>query len=207
MDLCHSPVTALDPSFSRQLHPPHQGPAGPQPRACPHLTKGNQICCSCSGREQALPETGKQLERDACQPGGVNIYTTWCVGRGQAEGGGRNQAALRPQVEGACALVSGGKGKRWLGSSSPPEFLHHSGQSLLPAGSWQSCGKNLEKKASPVPLPVFLSRITPEPDTPHPQGPGAGAWGLLGLWSSGVLKNWPGWRGSVLSIDLWARES
>lgn len=132
------PCDCFRSEFLPPTAPSTPGACRPQPRACPRLTKGNQICCSCSGREQALPETGKQLERDACQPGGVNIYTTWCVGRGQAEGGGRNQAALRLQVEGACALASGGKGKRWLGSSSPPEFLHHSGQSLLPAGSWQS---------------------------------------------------------------------
>ena len=85
MGLCHNPVTSLELSFSRQLHPPPQrGTTGPQTRACPCLTKGNQICCSCSVREQALPETSEAAgERFLPARGCKYLYN---VVRGKGEG-------------------------------------------------------------------------------------------------------------------------
>lgn len=89
MDLCHSPVTSLDLSFSRQLHPLPQGDCRPQTRACPCLTKGNQICRSCSVREQALPETREAAgERFLPAWGCKYLYN---VVRGKREGRGRWQ--------------------------------------------------------------------------------------------------------------------
>lgn len=84
------PVTSLQLSFSRQLHPPPQrGPARPPSRACPCLTKGNQICCSCSVREQALPETGEAAgERFLPARGCKYLYN---VVRGKGENRGRWQ--------------------------------------------------------------------------------------------------------------------
>lgn len=55
-DLSHSSVTSLELSFPHQRHLPPQGTMGPKTKACPCLTKGNQICFSCSLREQAVPE-------------------------------------------------------------------------------------------------------------------------------------------------------
>lgn len=57
MDLCHSPVTSLEVNFSCQLHPPPAGDRRPPNQGLPLSDQGNQICCSCSVREQALPET------------------------------------------------------------------------------------------------------------------------------------------------------
>lgn len=87
-----------------------RGPWAPQTRACPRLTKGNQICCSCSGREQALPET-VEVARERFLPawGCKYLYNVVC---GKREGGGRWQerGALRPQ--GVRSLLFG---LRWEG--------------------------------------------------------------------------------------------
>ncbi|XP_032261284.1 uncharacterized protein LOC116633090 [Phoca vitulina] len=68
-----------------------RGPWAPQTRACPRLTKGNQICCSCSGREQALPET-VEVARERFLPAWgckylYNVQERWTLMKMMRNGG------------------------------------------------------------------------------------------------------------------------
>ena len=81
------PVTSLQLSFSHQLHPPPQrGPARPPDQGLPLSDQRQPDLLQLFSKRTSSPrDWGSSWRKIPASPGGVNIYTTWCGGRGKAE--------------------------------------------------------------------------------------------------------------------------